>query len=368
MKKTKLFAVLLCAALSYSFLACSNSSGGSSGGKKESKPETSSEDSGSGSGSGNGGGKVITPKLPVALDPGTNGTAGTDGTYVLFGEWPQSLRTGEVTVDETKSKSVGIFTYYKGSDNAWYAKIPANPNDAKSFDTYYKVEPVKWRVLNPTPAENEKKILLAENILINCKYYDYVDIKRKIDDDNIYPNNYEHSRVRAFLNGLSYLIKESDQAAQEENPEFKNKGFLYTAFTEAERAAIADTSVVNDARSTNPDENAEMWNSGDNRYASDTPTSDKIFLLSLQEATTNKYGFAAIDGSNQTRIRKVTSFAKAMGVQYTANESYGGYWWLRSPYFKDSNQARYVSDGGNANKNISVQSSHVGVVPALCLN
>ena len=143
---------------------------------------------------------------------------------------------------------------------------------------------------------------------------------------------------------------------------------MYTAFTEAERAAIADTSVVNKARSTNPDENAAMWNSGDNRYASDTPTSDKIFLLCLQEATTNKYGFAAIDGSNQTRIRKVTAFAKAMGVQYTANESYGGYWWLRSPYFKDSNQARYVNDGGNANKNISVQSSHVGVVPALCLN
>ena len=363
MKKTKLFAVLLCAALSYSFLACSNSSGGSSGGKKESKPETPSEGSGSGSGSGNGGGKVITPKLPTALNAGEDGTAGTNGTYVLFGEWPQSVLTGEVTVDETKSKSVGMFTYYKGSDNAWYAKISADPNDANSSDTYYKVEPVKWRVLNPTPAENEKKILLAESILINCPYYDYADIKRKIDDDDIYPNNYEHSRVRAFLNGLSYLIKESDQAAQEENPEFKNKGFLYTAFTEAERAAIADTSVVNNARSTNPDENAAMWNSGKNQYASVTPTSDKIFLLSLQEASKNMYSFDVFNNSDQTRIRKVTAFAKAKCVRA------GGYWWMRSPYYSDEgNLARCVSDGGNAEKRISVQSDHIGVVPALCLN
>lgn len=363
MKKTKLFAVLLCAALSYSFLACSNSSGGSSGGKKESKPETPSEGSGSGSGSGNGGGKVITPKLPTALNAGEDGSAGTNGTYVLFGEWPQSLLTGKVTVDETKSKSVGMFTYYKGSDNAWYAKIPADPKDANSSDTYYKVEPVKWRVLNPTPAENEKKILLAESILINCSYYDY-NIDRSINDADVYPNNYEHSRVRAFLNGLSYQ-KKAQASDQVENTEFKDKGFLYTAFTEAERAAIADTSVVNNARSTNPDENAAMWNSGNNKKASDTPTSDKIFLLSEQEATKSKYDFDVCNDPDQKRIREATAFAKTMGVsQSTAS----GYWWLRSPYYNDSSKARYVDDSGKANPHESyVQSAH-GVVPALCLN
>lgn len=347
MRKMKILTLLLCASLAFAYMGCSNSSGGS--------------DSGTPGGSGNNGGG-ITPKLPTAISAGENGTAGTSGTYVYFGEWPQTQLTGSVTVDDSNSKIVGMFTYYKGSDNAWYAKVSSN---------YYKVEPIKWRVLNPAATGSEKKMLLAENILINCAYYDFYNVNRTIGNATVYPNNYEHSRVRAFLNGLGYQKKASDSAEPEENNEFRGKGFLQTAFTAEEIAAIAETSVVNNARSTNPDgdSNARLFNGGNNTYASDTPTEDKIFLLSEQEATKEAYGFASYDqyGTGNTRIRMTTAFAKDSGAWQSATAGCGGCWWLRSPLYMHSSTARYVIYDGDAHNGGDVRIGDDGVVPALCI-
>ena len=290
MKKTKILAILLYAVLAYSFVACSNSSGGSSDDKKESanNPATPAE-------SGAGGGNEFTwPAFPsgalTVLPENTLGSAGlsdnTTITYVTFGLYPQTKKTDDITVSAS-TKTLNSWTVYAGSDNNYYIKDGAG---------YYKVEPIKWRILNPSAPDREKKILLAENILINCLYYDYYNVNRTVSDGTtpIYPNNYEHSRVRAFLNGLSYQIKESDSVTQEANNEFNGKGFLYTAFTVEERAAIADTSVVNNSESTNPFGNATLWNSGNNTYASDIPISDKIFLLSEAEVTKSAYGLQLI--------------------------------------------------------------------------
>lgn len=345
MKKMKILTLLLCASLAFAYMGCSNSSGGSDSGD-----------------SGN-----ITPKLPTAISAGENGTTGTSGTYVYFGEWPQTLLEDNSIIDERVTKTVGMFTYYKGG-NDWYAKIEANSDN--SSDTYYKVEPIKWRVLNPAATGSEKKMLLAENILINCAYYDYT-VNRTKGTETIYPNNYEHSRVRAFLNGLGYQKnKASDSAEHEENNEFKGKGFLQTAFSAEEIAAIAETSVVNNPRSSNPDgdSNASLWNSGNNPYASDTPTEDKLFLLSEQEVTKADYGFAAYNasGTGNTRIRMTTAFAQAKGAFQNTNAGYGGYWWLRSPYYR-SNFARYVNSDGSASIIGDVYNANGGVVPALCL-
>src|SRR5574344_2187560 len=58
----------------------------------------------------------------VALPAGTNGSAGTTGSYVWFGGWPQTIEASGVTVDESTTKTIGANTYYKGSDGYWYAK------------------------------------------------------------------------------------------------------------------------------------------------------------------------------------------------------------------------------------------------------
>ena len=117
---------------------------------------------------------------------GADGSAGTSGTYVCFGDWPKTIKAAGITVNESKSVQVGANTYYKGSDGAWYAKQQENAyhtgysysdntavaqSSAGSYK-YFKVEPIKWRVVTTDYNGSGKKLLLAENILINGTYYD----------------------------------------------------------------------------------------------------------------------------------------------------------------------------------------------------
>ena len=249
---------------------------------------------------------------------------------VTFGSFPQSEKTDDtITVNESESKTAGSYTYFRGSDGEWYAKLASK---------YYKVEPIKWRVLTTdydhdgNPSTAGKKLLHAENILINKVYH-------------ASSNNYENSSIRAYLTG----------------------DFYNTAFTTEEQNAIATTTVINDARSTNSDSNATQFNGGVNQYAS-----DKIFLLSEQEVTKDDYGFATYDayGTDSTRIRKVTAFARESGTLVSTDSVYEdvGYWWLRSPTYLNSGGARLVYGDGYADYSRRVDSDDVGVVPALCLN
>lgn len=330
MKKTKILTVLVCAVLSFALVACNNSSGGSSDDEKPAKPSKSDTDDEEDD--------FTWPDFPkgayTVLPANTTGSAGTSATYVTFGLYPQTKKSDNITVTSS-SKNLNGWTVYAGSDNEWYVKHGESGNEK-----YFKVEPIKWRVLTTDYNGTGKKLLLAENILINKAY----------DDDS---NSYADSTIRNYLTG----------------------DFLTTAFTQAEQAAIATTTVVNNARSTNPDGSAEEWNSGANDCASDTPTEDKIFLLSEQEVTKADYGFAAAydeckgDGTHDdsTRIRMTTAFAEANGADQTT-AGYGGYWWLRSPYYDGSYDARVVDDDGFANDYFSVDYGNNGVVPALCLN
>lgn len=316
------------------------------------------------------------------LDSGTSGTAGTGYTYVLFGDWPQTIKRNDVEVDETKSVEVGMFTYYKGSDGAWYAKIKedaygtnykysdgtdAAQSSANSYK-FFKVEPIKWRVL--TDNYSGKKLLLAENILAGCKFYDNrwnrVDGVPVFESEYVtyYPNDYNKSRIRAYLNGLSYMIKERENAAITENKEFVGKGFLQTAFTETQQSSIVKMTVDGSAASTT-DEGGNMTNAA-SFVCGDTE--DWIFLLSVNEVTRRRYGFSAYNqnGVGSTRIRTPTDLAIANGIEPARPNGYGSVWWLRSPC-ASYDAARVVHmDGDPARYN--QPDFNNGVVPALCVN
>lgn len=314
-----------------------------------------------------------------------NGSGGSSATYVYFGDWPQTIKAANVNVDESQTLTRGGFTYYKGDDGNWYAKqlenayatgysysdgTPVAQSSANSYK-YFKVEPIKWRVLtidydhDGNSGTAGKKLLLAENILINGTYYDDRSA-RTINGSTVYPNNYEHSRVRAYLNGLSYNKSGST------NSDYRGKGFLQTAFTNEMQSRIVTTTVDNSAESTNPDGSPQMWNSGANQYASDTPTSDKVFLLSEKEVTTTSYGFGYYSAYDSARLRKPTDFALSSGVftnQFTSTND-GGIWWLRSPSYDKSYYALRVYNDGKASTNLSgyVDGTISGVLPALCLD
>ena len=297
-------------------------------------------------------------KTVKVLPAGTDGTAGPSATYVEFGDWPQTVLpvTSSVTVDETVSVTMGANTYYLGSDGNYYAKCDGR---------YFKVEPIKWRVL--TDNYSGKKLLLAEEILTaNVPYYKCNSISntRTVGSDtNIYPNNYKYSQIRAYLNGLDYYYDTSSTETTKKT-EYTGKGFLQTAFTQSAQALIAET-VVNNSK--------ETAGYNESTYAADYAcenTTDKIFLLSESEAINSDYGFAAYNsyGKGNTRIRFPTDYAKANNAYMDSNEGYGGFWWLRSPYYNYSYIARSIHLDGSSNYYSSVKLTNICVVPALSIS
>ena len=314
------------------------------------------------------------------VESGYTGTASTTSSptvdnpvYKKFGDWPQTIKGAAVTVGSGKLSRGGL-VYQVGTDGNYYVQAG---ND------YYKVEPIVWRVLTndyEVPGENRelkstgKALLLAENILASGIPY-YVDTSRRTitgagtkegEPNIVYSNNYKYSTIRAWLNG-----KYEDDDPQEKS--YTNTGFLQTAFTTEAQDLIALTTVDNTARSTNPDSNPSKWNSGKNEYACKN-TTDKIFLLSVQEATKSDYGFEEYNkwGEGNTRIRVTTGYAKVTGAYQDSGAGYGGLWWLRSPdyYYSENYPIKACGigyDGDALNLGNSVNSMKVGVVPALCI-
>ena len=329
------------------------------------------------------GGIEVTGQFEIRVLP----TILTEGnwTYVEFGEWPQTIKDANVTVYESegKGKEMGMFTCYLGSDDNYYVKAKekaagddykySNGEQAGGTSTkWFKVEPIVWRVLTtsykaPEGGTAGNALLLAEKILTGgVPYYDVWYTDRTVGVATIHPNNYEHSAVRAWLNGLEYEYKGSDGDEQIEKEDYFGKGFLQTAFTESARKLIADTSVDNSAAST--------FGVGeptrDNPYASDTPTKDKVFLLSEEEATTLNSGFDEYSdsGEDSTQIRVTTDYAKATGAYQSTESGYGCWCWLRSPYYIRESSARVIYYYGYADRSDYGVDTLGGVVPALSIS
>ena len=325
------------------------------------------------------------------LDAGTDGTAGTNRTYCLFGDWPQTIKEQDVEVDETQAITMGGATYYLGSDKNYYAKCTENASNSRytysdgtsaaqkssGSEKYFKVEPIKWRVLNPN-ATSDNKILLAEKALTaNVAYYGSNSMfARKLNNKSIYANNYKYSNIRAYLNGTVNQFVTDGGTATDYDIDWTGKGFLQTAFTSAAQGLVADTEVDNSAESTNPASDSNLWNEGTNNNAS-TVTKDKIFLLSEKEVTTSGYGFAEynvyVGDSNGTtescRIRKATDYAIANYAflniyDATLNVS----WWLRSPAWRYNYRAYYGGSEGNVSDSIDVDDENISIVPALSIS
>ena len=319
-----------------------------------------------------------------------SGKGGTSGTYYKFGDFPQRIAANQ---DESYYTAETIYNnWYLGSDGYFYEKCNAdiytstdwNPDLTCSdgtvltnkTDYYFKVEPIIWRVLTSNYNNSNKYLLLSENALTgNIKYYDtytYVNpTRRTINNESVELNNYMYSQIRAYLNGKY-------ENGDTQDKKYTDNGFLQNAFTTSAQNLIADTTVDNSQRSTNPDNNANYFNNGVNSFYCDN-TNDKIFLLSMQEVTKSDYGFnqdvTALDSS---RVYPVTDYAKA---HYTLQSTGKGCrWYLRSPYWKP-NTYRYSEYGdsvwapwidGHANSSSSCYSytggkDYNGIVPALCI-
>ncbi|MBQ5999451.1 MAG: hypothetical protein IJL70_08280, partial [Treponema sp.] len=314
---------------------------------------------------------------PVKLTDYTGTLSG--GVYYKFGDFPQTISA--ITGDNAYSSQTVYNGWYLGSDGYFYAKCTENAWDDKytysngikcakssaNSEKYFKVEPIVWRVLNPSESGN--KILLAEKILTAIVQYYGSTENRNLNGTTIYANNYTYSNIRAYLNGTANQFVTNGGTATIFDIDWSGKGFLQSAFTSTAQKLIETTWVDNSKGSTNPASNSRQFNGGANEYAC-TNTSDKIFLLSEKEATTTSYGFDAYNssGAGNTRIRVTTDYAKANYAAQNTTSGYGGYWWLRSPSHDERYNVRYVGQSGLADCYYYSARDINGIVPALCVD
>ncbi len=263
------------------------------------------------------------------IDSGSSGEISygeiNDG-FCYFGEYPQTLKEGNVIVGDTADYR----GYYYGSDGAYYAKVVATPYaDSYTFsngagvvkgETYYfKVEPIRWRVVEKNGSE---VTLICDGIIANQAFDGY--------NDGEYSNNYAESDVRAWLNGT----------------------FLNEAFSDIEQKKILDTMVDNSAASTG---------AATNDFACED-TLDKLYLPSFAELFNHSSVFAG------SPMQMMTSdYSRATGAYMNTYNHYGyGWWWTRSPYVYGGRDAYQVSYDGNGGAYVSsVRGDSRGIVPVL---
>lgn len=214
----------------------------------------------------------------------------------------------------------------------------------------YHTEPVKWRVLDadtqnfstPDDTASHTMFLMADKVL------EQVNFNESKNDGGIYST----SNLRKWLNSESF-----------QGP-YPEGGFLNNAFSGPERKGIAISRK-------SPNQEIEIKTLvKDNCGLSQDGLTDRIFVLSAEEANSNHYGFFYMNGwgASNTRLLSATDYAKDKGI-CSATLDWKD-WWLRSQV-TDSSFSAGLADctgwlwAGNVDGRYSDgQLALVGVAPA----
>ncbi len=257
--------------------------------------------------------------------------------YIYFGRYPQTVVTDydvikelEVLCKESDS------CVYNGDE---YVKLKATPATSSKFNNpvqnmlngslnvtstissltyYFKVEPIKWRVLS---SKDGKLELLCEYALDASVFGQ----EQTLNGKKSYANNYENSVIRSWL----------------------NDDFYNQAFSADEKNYINTTLVDNSSLSTS--------SKTDNKYVSNN-TNDKVYLLSYKQATSVKNGFiSSYDEVDVNKACITTDYARAKGAVMNLSNEYFGYtnWMLRSPFDNNQNGISVVVGLGNETSEVN---------------
>lgn len=232
-------------------------------------------------------------------------------------------------------------------DSGTAANIGGKQADNIYFGTYkqssdgsgYNTDPIKWRVLENA---DRQLFLLSDQ---NLDVFEYHKEKE--------PVTWEESTMRFWLNGYG----ESENIGGDSGIDYTSDNFISAAFSEKERAAVADTKVVN---KDNKDEEYGTDSEGGN------DTTDKIFLLSIDEADNRKY-FPNLSSDRFSTNTDYVADGGKTGV-YMNGSGEGDRWWLRSPGFDNSMAAFIEEEGGEVFEGNPVNNGETAVRPAFNLD
>ena len=243
-----------------------------------------------------------------------------DKEVVSFGRYPQD----EVVKEGFKCECEGIivdkelFNVLKSSN--WDDKVIIDGSEYEKIgDRYFKVQPIKWKVLT---------VKDGKSLLFPVKSLDCVPYNQSLED-----SVWSECTLREWL----------------------NNDFLSKAFAE-EIDKICEVKIDNER----------------NFYFNTScgeESNDKVFLLSEKEVFSSSlasdYGFSCSDAiADENRQIKPTRYAEARGV-WSSPSNGGAIWMLRTNGYNASN-AVYVDDCGYIyNRGMPVTCKDAGLMPAL---
>ena len=246
---------------------------------------------------------------------------------ISYGLYPQERikdNTLISTLNSLPSSAIASNGWYL-YNNRYYTKVVANKSDVNyTFNdgttitngtTYwFKCQPIEWKILN---SNNGTYSLISESLLEKfCFYHE----NKNRSNNTIYPNNYEYSDLRAWLNGYNGSSYNVDNYS---GIGFINKAFLNPSF-------IQQTLVDNSASQTTASA-AE--------YACSN-TNDKIYCLSYYEYSTLL--------TKVERQKTAGDYSIAQGAKLkkmSTDNKYYGIYWTRSPYAYPGNTWAIDGDG-----------------------
>ena len=252
----------------------------------------------------------------------------------------------DVLLDGIKYRGVK-FTQYR----PWYTGDTSSAGYSDQDDNGYYIgttywfqyEPLYWRVLDPNTG-----LVLCKTIIDSQPYNNYT----------LY-SLYTLSPVEDAYNEWVYwgdadMTHYANSYAESSLRQWLNDDFYNMAFTAEQQNAIAATTLDNSAYDTS-------------RSAYDNAaTTDKVFLLSWNDALNTAYGFDTNKGADDpARQAESSDYANCQGVNVGLNE--GSNWWLRSPGITTS-CACHVFSGGSIDYYCATNHTCDGVRPALTLN
>ena len=281
-------------------------------------------------------GALLTGLMPVGT--GTESQAAEQPTL----KNPRIIKTVEEVAPEAGSRKQpknptaekGITTW----DCIWFGNYwQEDTNGDGKVDKNDKKTPIKWRVLS---VEGDDAFLMADKNL-DCQRYNDTDTDV----------TWETCTMRSWLNGYG---AESNR----DGKDYSGNNFLNNAFSVEEQSAIKTTNVVNH-------DNPEYGTEGGN------DTTDKVYLLSLDEVKNLSYGFGSHNSTSATRVAVNTAYTAGGGEirsEYMNSAGKVDYWWLRSSGHYSS-YASCVDDYGDVLADgYRVYDDDNGVRPALHLN
>ncbi|MBQ9265752.1 MAG: hypothetical protein IJ186_01595 [Bacilli bacterium] len=292
------------------------------------------------------------------------------GDYVYFGEYPQTVKKENVTIDETDSKVIkngdeDAFTCFKGSDGYYYAKVKShtynnnkyNFQDGQELITnteyYFQVLPLKWRILSKDfnkDGNDGDYLLLTDRIVDSYAFtkqenYDsstFLMTKPGVPEGT-YANNYEYSDLRVYCNNF----------------------FYNAAFSDTQRALIEDTTYKNDKSTT------KAAGRDKDTVTTCQDLTDKVFILSYEECHKEEYGFDKVGKyGDAERQLYCSDLSKANGNDIWPRDDYFygmGIRWQRSAYPNSNEHAGRNSSHGYTYFYDNAYKDNGGVAPSIVL-